>query len=205
MKDFLWKLSAILESALEKFRRPCPRPKKPQIISLRGMPTYLWLAPILTAWISRCAYIEAECDNKCNFSCCYRGYFSKSYSFIHGDKHKRAKVSELLCYAVCHFTVPESHFCRFWPPSDSCTLSLFILFSAVILLYILVVHLSSSKEQNGLSLFHCFCHRFFFLHSSFSFVISYSLLCCKFYTSHMIHFQFSFSLSPTWHGTVSLR
>jgi hypothetical protein len=48
---------------------------------------------------------------KCNFSCCYKGFFSKSYSFIHGDKHMSPKVSALLCYVVCHFTVPESHFC----------------------------------------------------------------------------------------------
>ena len=150
MKEFVRKLSAILESALKKFRRPCPRPKKPQIISLRGTATYLWLALIPTAWTSRYAYIEAAYGMKCNFSYCYNGFFSKSYSFIHGDKHKTAKVSELLCYAVCHFTVPESHFCHFWPPSDSCTLSLVVLFSAVTLLYILVAHLPSSKEQNSL-------------------------------------------------------
>jgi hypothetical protein len=178
VKEFVRKLTAILESALKNFRRPCPRTKKPQMISLRGTFTYLWLALILTAWISRYAYIEAAYDIKCNFSCCYKCYFSKSYSFIHGDKHKRAKVSELLFYAVCHFTVPESHFCRFWPPSDSCTLSLVVLFSTVMLLCILVVHLSSSKEQNSLSLFHCFCHRLFCIHPSFSFVISYSVLCC---------------------------
>jgi hypothetical protein len=178
VKEFVRKLLAILESALKNFRRPCPRPKKLQIISLRGMLTYLWLALIPTAWIIRYAYIEAACDIKCNFSCCYDDYFSESYSFIHGDKHNRAKVSELLCYAVCHFTVPESHFCHFWPPFDSCTLFLVVLFSAVTLLYILVAHLSYSKEQNTLSFFsHCFCHRFFCIHSSSSFVISYSLLC----------------------------
>lgn len=142
---------------------------------------------------------------KCNFSCCYKSFFSKSYSFIHGDKHKSPNVSELLCYAVCHFTAPESHLCLFCPSSDSCTLSLFVfLFSAGMLLCILFVHLSSSKEQNSLFLFHCFCHRSFCIHF-FCFVFSYSVLCWQFYTSHIIHFQFSLSFSRTSQGAVSKR
>jgi hypothetical protein len=101
-KNFYENYPQFSESAFQNFRRPCPRPKKPQIISLRGTPTYLWLALILTGWISRYAYIEAACDIKCNFSCCYKGYFSKSYSWRHTQESERVRAL-VLCRLLLYF------------------------------------------------------------------------------------------------------